>query len=208
MIREPALALELFATPVVMFELPDAAALNRELAALLLDEEQRVPSWQRSNVGGWHSPPDLAGRTEPCVRALVQAIVEHVGHHVAALGDGAPQPRYRYGVQGWAMVMRDGHYVAPHDHGDAHWSIAYYVDAGDALPAPSGQLAFLDPRRSGRSVPGLELAGTTFALTPKTGALVIFPGWLQHHVHPYRGQRPRICVSCNLTMEAAGGPPH
>jgi len=96
--------------------------------------------------------------------------------------------------------LRDGGYVVPHDHGDVHWSVAYYVDAGDEVPPPSGRLAFLDPRRSGRSIPELALA-TTFELAPRTGALVVFPGWLQHHVHPYRGQRPRICISCNLTME-------
>jgi hypothetical protein len=30
--------------------------------------------------------------------------------------------------------------------------------------------------------------------------LVVFPGWLQHYVHPYRGTRPRVAIACNLTM--------
>jgi len=79
--------------------------------------------------------------------------------------------------------------------------VVYYVDAGDEAPEPSGQLSFVDPRRSGRTIPDLTLFPTSFDLKPRTGALVIFPGWLQHHVHPYRGQRPRICISANLTME-------
>ena len=204
---EPSLAVALFPTPIVVFDLPDMAEINREITAQLLAEERTVPSWQRANVGGWHSVPDLSRRPEPWFRALMRTVVDAVSGHVAALAarpGGAPLPVFRYAVTAWAMVMRSGHYVITHDHGDVHWSVAYYVDAGDDAPAPSGRIAFLDPRRSGRSIPELTLFGETFDLAPRTSALVIFPGWLQHYVHPYRGERPRICVSANLTMEVVG----
>jgi uncharacterized protein (TIGR02466 family) len=208
---DPSLAVPLFTTPVTAFDLPAMEDLNRELAERLLEEETRVPSWHRANVGGWHSAPDLSRRPEACYRGLMRAVVDQVSHTVAALAADAeqPMPRFRYGVTGWAMIMRHGHYVIPHDHGDAHWSTAYYVDAGDDAPAPSGRLVFLDPRRSGRAVPDLALFPSTFELAARTGALVVFPGWLQHFVHSYQGRRPRICISCNVTMEvasAAGAP--
>lgn len=211
---DPALALPLFATPVAVFELPEMDAINRELTERLLVEEQQVPSWKRANIGGWHSVPDLSRRPEPCYRALMRAVVDQVAHMVGGLAaqaaeerqaEGAPVqplPRFRYGLTSWAMILREGHYVIPHDHGDSHWSVAYYVDAGDPVAPPSGNLVFLDPRRSGRSVPELDLFPTTFELSARTGALVVFPGWLQHYVHAYRGTRPRICISCNVTMEA------
>ena len=201
---EPSLAIGLFATPIIVFDLPDMADVNAQITAQLLAEERTVPSWQRANVGGWHSVPDLSRRPEPCFRTLMRAVVDAVGNNVAALAAEAgieELPAYRYGVTAWAMVIRNGHYVITHDHGDVHWSVAYYVDAGDDMPAPSGRIAFLDPRRSGRTIPDVTLFPSTFDITPRTGALVIFPGWLQHYVHPYRGQRPRICVSCNLTMD-------
>jgi uncharacterized protein (TIGR02466 family) len=201
---EPSLAVGLFATPIIVFDLPDMADVNAQITAQLLAEERTVPSWQRANVGGWHSVPDLSRRPEPCFRTLMRAVVDAVGNNVAALAAEAgieELPAYRYGVTAWAMVIRNGHYVITHDHGDVHWSVAYYVDAGDDMPAPSGRIAFLDPRRSGRTIPDATLFPSTFDITPRTGALVIFPGWLQHYVHPYRGQRPRICVSCNLTMD-------
>lgn len=200
----PSLAIGLFQTPLVVIDLPAMEAVNAELAAQLLAEEQAAPSWHRANVGGWHSAPDLGRRPEPCFQALLRAVVDQVGGVVRGLASDqglAQVPAYRYGVTAWGMVLRDGHYVTIHDHGDAHWSTAYYVDAGDEAPAPSGQLAFVDPRRSGRPIPELALFPTSFDLEPRTGALVIFPGWLQHHVHAYRGRRPRICISCNLTME-------
>ena len=197
---EPSLAAALFPTPIAVIDLPDMAEVNREIAAVLLAEEQTVPSWQRANVGGWHSVPDLSRRPGP-YQTLMRLIVDQVGAFVQVLAGDKPVPAYRWGVTAWAMVMRQHDYVTLHDHGDAHWSVAYYVDAGDDMPAPSGRIAFLDPRRSGRSIPELRLFGATFDLAPRTGALVIFPGWLQHYVHPYRGERPRICVSANLTME-------
>jgi len=210
---DPSLALPLFATPVAVFELPDMEEVNRELTERLLIEETQVPSWKRANVGGWHSVPDLSRRPEPCYRTLMRAVVDQVAHMVGGLAAQAaeeieaqggavpPPPRFRYGLTSWAMILRDGNYVIPHDHGDSHWSVAYYVDAGDETPAPSGHLVFLDPRRSGRTIPELDLFPTTFELPARTGALVVFPGWLQHYVHAYRGKRPRICVSCNVTMD-------
>lgn len=201
---EPSVALSLFATPIVVVDVPELAEVNAEIAARLVAESQRVPSWRRANVGGWHSTPDLSRRPDPAFRALIGAIVDAVGSTVGALAEsiGIPAlPSYRYAVTAWGMILQHGDYVTIHDHGDVHWSVAYYVDAGDEGPEPSGRLAFVDPRRSGRTIPGPALFPSAFDIAPRTGALVIFPGWLQHHVHPYRGQRPRICVSANLTME-------
>ncbi|HWU89441.1 MAG TPA: TIGR02466 family protein [Kofleriaceae bacterium] len=202
---EPSFAIGLFSTPVVVVDLPAMDAVNAEIAAQLLAEERVVPSWQRANVGGWHSAPDLSQRPQPCFQTLLRTVVDQVAGVVRALASDmgiAKVPAYRYGVTAWGMILRDGHYVTVHDHGDVHWSVAYYVDAGDDAPEPSGRLAFVDPRRSGRSIPDLDLFPSSFDIQPRTSALVIFPGWLQHHVHAYRGQRPRICVSANLTMEA------
>ena len=200
------LAFSLFATPVIVTELPALAPVNAELAALLLEEAGRVPSWRRANVGGWHSAPDLGARPHPGLRLLMRAIVDQVTqlvHALAAEAEVERVPAFRYGLSAWAMVVRHGHYIAPHDHGDVHWASAYYVDAGDDAPPPSGQLSLLDPRRSGRSVPELPLFPPTFDLTPRTGSLVLFPGWLQHHVHAYQGTRPRISISTNVTLQPA-----
>src|SRR5689334_12653631 len=153
---EPSLAIGLFSTPLVVVDLPDMDAVNAEISAQLLAEEQAVPSWHRANVGGWHSVPNLSQRPHPAFRTLMRAIVDQVTSVVRALAADKSideVPPYRYGVTSWGMVLRDGHYVTIHDHGDVHWSVAYYVDAGDEAPEPSGRLSFVDPRRSGRSVP-------------------------------------------------------
>ncbi len=199
--ESPTHALSLFTTPVVIFDIPGLEEVNQELATRLVAEAATVPSRHHANVGGWHSKPDLSGRPDACYRTLMQAIVDRVGRCMTGLAGeaGVPRSAYRFGLTAWAMVMRDGDYTTVHDHGDSHWSVAYYVDPGDDAPAPSGRIAFLDPRRSGRTIPELGMS-TTFDVEPRASALVIFPGWLQHFVHTYRGQRPRICISCNVTL--------
>jgi hypothetical protein len=130
------------------------------------------------------------------VRETVQGLAQERGQALPAM---------RTGVHAWAMVMRNGDYTIPHDHSEVHWATVYYVDAGDAdegAHSASGLLALVDPRHGGRPMPGLDL-GTTFTLLPRTGRLAVFPGWLLHYVHTYRGQRPRVSISCNIIFEPA-----
>jgi len=201
--------LPLFATPLSMYDLPGMDEVNRDLTARLVSESTSRPSVNRSNVGGWHSQSDLALRPEASFRTLIQHVAARVRETVDALARERSQglPPMRMGVHAWAMVMRNGNYTIPHDHGDAHWSTVYYPDAGDAdegAHPDSGLLALVDPRHGGRPMPGLDLLGSTFTAQPRTGRLFVFPGWLYHYVHAYRGQRPRVAISCNVTFELAG----
>jgi uncharacterized protein (TIGR02466 family) len=197
--------LPLFATPVAMYDLPDMEEVNRELAACLVAESVSRSTVHRSNVGGWHSP-NLAGRREPCFTTLFQRIATRVREVVDALAqeNGQALPAMRVGMHAWSMVMRNGHYTIPHDHAEVHWATVHYVDAGDADEAAhpeSGVLSLVDPRHGGRPMPGLDLVGGTFTVPPRTGRLVVFPGWMLHYVHAYLGQRPRISISCNVMFE-------
>lgn len=198
----------LFSTPLSMYDLPNMEAVNRELTERLVAEAGSRPSIRRSNYGSWHSPPDLALRPDPAFRSLFQTIVARVRETAEGLAKerGHGLPPMRVGVQAWAMVMRNGDYTAPHDHGEAHWATVYYPDAGDADETrfpDSGLLELLDPRQGARQMPGLELVGTSFSAKPGTGRLFVFPAWLMHYVHPYRGERPRVAISANLTFEVA-----
>src|SRR4029450_1090249 len=49
----------LFATPLVTFDVPEAAALNSELHRVIVEREKRHPSTQHSNLGGWQSSWDM-----------------------------------------------------------------------------------------------------------------------------------------------------
>ena len=45
----------LFGTPIVIVELPEAAALNSALSATIHAREKSHPGTQHSNLGGWQS---------------------------------------------------------------------------------------------------------------------------------------------------------
>src|SRR4029453_3683277 len=49
----------LFATPLVVFDVPDAATLNVELRRVIVEREKSHPTTQKSNIGGWQSSWDM-----------------------------------------------------------------------------------------------------------------------------------------------------
>lgn len=199
--------IDAFASPIQILHLENTAPLNTAAAAKLVDQSNQTPGIIRSNVGGWHSVPDLTLHREPPFAPLMQRLVGEVQKAIEALSqarNASSEWTYRYGIQAWGMVMEHGDYVTTHDHAEAHFSGVYYLDAGDAesdLEVPSGQIVFLNPRGGGAAIAGLDLFPQALTVQPETGMLILFPGYLAHYVHPYRGLRPRVCVSFNVRMD-------
>jgi uncharacterized protein (TIGR02466 family) len=200
----------LFSTPIALYEHPDMAAMNREITEILVAESTSVPSISVTNAGGWHSPYDLHKRTEACFRQLSDMIVSRAQETTDALAAsmGRRNPPFTAKVEMWAMVMREGDYTIVHSHAGSHWASVYYADAGDAdesVYPDSGEIAFVDPRSAYAQIPGVGIGVGNFVVNPKAGQLLLFPGWLMHFVHVYRGQRPRVSLACNVTFEVANG---
>jgi len=194
----------LFPTPIAMYEHPELESMNREITAILVAESESIPSLSHSNIGGWHSQYNLQTRPEACFRNLTKLIVDHAMETTAVIakGLGKTLPKFSAKTHMWAMVMRDGNYTIPHTHADAHWASVYYADAGDTDEAAypeSGVINFIDPRSGYLPIPGLDMTGGDFMVNAKTGQLLVFPGWLTHYVHAYRGRRPRVSIACNVT---------
>ncbi len=155
----------------------------------VLDAAARLPSVERGEaVGGWQSAEDLlewSAETRQVAQVLVDVLStlrpDLDGLHLVA----------------WANVLRAGDVFSPHRHAGSAWSGAWYLDVGDG---PGGHLVLEDPR-AGAGVldsPLLDQAeGAALSLAPQTGTLVVFPGWLLHHVTPYAGDLPRISLSFN-----------
>ncbi|MFT7521789.1 MAG: hypothetical protein ACI9MC_003941 [Kiritimatiellia bacterium] len=172
------------------------------LRALLLAERDTTPGLRVSQVGGWHSKPDLALRADPPIRSLIDLMVRQVDaqlkHRIAQ--QSLPIPRYRWAVEAWAVVLHSGGYHRLHDHSDSHFSTAFYVDAGNTTDAHSGTLTLVDPARGRRPILGLNLWPSDLDIRPENGLLVVFPGHVRHTVLPYTGDRPRICVAANMNV--------
>ena len=206
----------LFATPLVTYEVPDAAALNVDLRRVIEQREQTQPTAQRSNLGGWQSSWDMdRWGGVPAIKLL--AIGRNLANRVTTdrkgnVGTG-PHPGYvvTWTANMWANVNRSGHGNEFHSHPGSFWSGVYYVDDGGIADDESlgGELEFMDPRGPLPAMfaphlavamrGGLE-AGATARVVPKAGRLVMFPSWLMHQVRPYRGAATRISIAFNLTV--------
>ncbi len=185
-----------FATPVFNALLEGGNELNRGLVEVIERMRSADAGVVRSNVGGWHSDNDFLHSEDASVQRLQTMIRDVVNGALASTSEGVPP---RFALEAWANVLGRGHYHSVHCHPNAIWSGCYYVTgnpgAGDAF---SGKLELLDPRL-GASVahhPGSSLYGR-FLLDPRPGQIIVFPGWLQHQVHPHAGDAPRITVAFN-----------
>jgi uncharacterized protein (TIGR02466 family) len=198
-----------FPTLILQRQLTRVEELNAKLAELIQHLAASEQGVSRSNVGAWHSALSLLGRDEPPLVELRTRIARAANEYFAMDQQRTPaEGELVLRMIGWAVVYGNGHYAVPHAHPNANFSGVYYVDAGnepDAEQPTSGMLSCLDPRAnaSGLSTDGWR-QGTSFEIRPKGGLLVMFPASLLHHVHPYRGTRPRVAVSFNVSVHRAG----
>ena len=98
-----------------------------------------------------------------------------------------------------ANVGERGAYHVPHIHRNSSWSAVYYVDVPTDDPDPGGELELLDPRMNAL-IPGVHQRKQAFRIKPKTGMGVCFPSWLEHWVHPWNSDEPRISIAWNVAV--------
>ena len=198
----------LFATPIVLIDLPDAAALSADLRRTILEREKSHPGTEHSNLGGWQSEWDMdRWGGAPAIKLL--AVARNSANKVTTNRQGQPVS-IAWKANMWANINRTGHGNEFHSHPGSFWSAVYYVDDGgiDADPSLGGELEFMDPRGPGPAMYAPNLAfgsaglsvGANEVVRPRAGRMVMFPSWVLHQVRPYRGQAERISIALNLSL--------
>jgi len=197
--------LRLFSTPVILGQVDEADALNAALERAILERQDQDPGLVRSNVGGWHSKPDLLAWAGEAGQKVARAVTELANAHTADAGGKPVNVRWR--VEAWANVSGAGHSNAQHIHGGCYWSAVYYVRAE---PSTSGHLVLHDPRMPALRMhaPGLRLkdAGPELIarIRPEPGQIVLFPSWLAHSVEASNDEGARISIAMNLSLPNGG----
>lgn len=198
----------LFATPIVLIDLPDAPALNADLRRTILEREKSHPGTEHSNLGGWQSEWDMdRWGGAPAIKLL--AVARNSANKVTTNRQGQPVA-ITWKANMWANINRTGHGNEFHSHPGSFWSAVYYVDDGgiDADPSLGGELEFMDPRGPGPAMYAPHLAfgsaglsvGANEVVRPRVGRMVMFPAWVLHQVRPYRGKAERISIALNLSL--------
>jgi uncharacterized protein (TIGR02466 family) len=198
----------LFGTPVVLFDVPEAQALNVELRTTIVERQKAHSGTQHSNLGGWQSSWDMERwGGAPAIKLL--AFGRNTANRVTTDREGKPVAIV-WRANMWANVNRSGHANEFHSHPGSFWSGVYYVDDGGIADDPSlgGELEFMDPRGPGPAMYAPQLAfgaaglsvGANEMVRPRAGRLVMFPSWLLHQVRPYKGNAERISIAFNLSL--------
>ena len=199
----------LFPTPVVHFEVPDAAALNVDLKAAIEKQEKTDTGTEHSNYGGWQSSWNM-DKWGGAAAIKLLAYGRNSASRVTCNRQGQPVA-ITWKANMWANINRAGHGNEFHSHPGSFWAGVYYVDDGGigADPSLGGELELMDPRAPGSvmyaphlgfNCPGGLSVGGNEVVLPKAGLMVLFPAWLLHQVRPYKGNAERISIAFNLSL--------
>ena len=196
--------LSAFATPLSIYEFPNAEKMNAELRAAALEMEAKADGIHRSNAGGYHSPTDLATWDYDCVREFRERVRAYgVALTTSILRPESRDQEYNFILSSWVNISRDGQYNVIHDHPNSFWSGVYYVGVGEMAEGypQNGKLELIDPRVGVNMIhiKGSALSNPVF-VDPKPGRVVFFPSWLKHFVHPFRGEGERISIAFNINV--------
>lgn len=84
----------------------------------------------------------------------------------------------------WGAIYKKNDWTKAHDHWPSPWSFVYYVSSDGETP-----LLFPDAPQGAHYV------------YPKTGDMVMFPGWIRHSVPKHESDKKRIVVAGNLYLQ-------
>ena len=193
-----------FPTVFMLREFEGVEALNRKLADMMLRLEKETINiaFRTTNIGGYHSEPNLFTRKEPelsNLRELIQQALDDYLPKFLAANCHVPPANLKMCLWGWGINMRAGDMNLLHVHPDAKVSGVYYVSVPPLPPGgpvEEGSIMFVDPRPRAHMnrVPDQT---TEITILPKPGLLILFPSYYEHAVIPFRGPGVRTCIAFN-----------
>ena len=190
----------IFPTPIWTMQLDNYENVN-ELMFNYIKSQQKSDEIgiNKSNVKGWHSKDfDLNDKDPQTFIAFILPAIEQVMTDMN--WDKIKQTAKVNNM--WAIINTGGSANLRHQHGNSTISGAYYVRA----PINSGDIVFYDPRPAPvYSHPNVTnpniLNAQVNGVSPKEGALVLFPSYLDHSVNENKSDEERIVISFNIRIQ-------
>tara|TARA_B100000963_G_scaffold29143_1_gene21552 strand:- start:2683 stop:3282 length:600 start_codon:yes stop_codon:yes gene_type:complete len=189
-----------FPTPVWATQLENYKEINEEMFIFIKSEqEEDQQGIKKSNVKGWHSKDfnlddDLPKKFINFISPLIKNVFDDMNWE-----DKKQSVKIN---NMWAIINIGGSANLRHQHGNSTISGAYYVRA----PENCGDIVFYDPRPapvfSHPNIKGPNLMNAQVnGITPKEGALVLFPSYLDHSVNENLSKEERIVISFNIRVQ-------
>ena len=114
------------------------------------------------------------------------------------------EKKYKVNInESWFIRYNKGGIVYPHHHDGFSWSCVYYVQVGADASIKNGSTYFIRPYNatSKNDFGSKYLREDTHLFTAKEGRLLVWPSFLYHGSQPYSGDKERVIISANLTVD-------
>ena len=190
----------LFPTPVWTLQLDNYKIVNEQMYDYIKSEQSKDQAGiNKSNVKGWHSKDFNLNEDEP--QKFISFILPAIEQVMIDMNWEKQKQTAKINNM-WAIINTGGAANLRHQHGNSTISGAYYVRA----PKNSGDIVFYDPRPapvySHPNVTNPNLLNAQInGVSPKEGALVLFPSFLDHSVNENLSNNERIVISFNIKIQ-------
>jgi len=190
-----------FPTPVWTLQLDNYQLINEEMYKFIKNTQSKDEKGiSKSNIKGWHSKDFNMQENEP--KNFIKFILPAIEQVITDMNWEKQKQSININNM-WAIINTGGSANLRHQHGNSTISGAYYVRA----PENSGDIVFYDPRPAPvytypKAVNPNLLNAQVNGISPKEGALVLFPSYLDHSVNENLSNEERIVISFNITIQS------
>ena len=189
-----------FPTPVWTLQLDNYESINEQMYKFIKNTQLKDQEGiSKSNIKGWHSKDFNMQENEP--KNFIKFILPAIEQVIADMNWEKQKQSININNM-WAIINTGGSANLRHQHGNSTISGAYYIRA----PKNSGDIVFYDPRPAPvytypKAINPNLLNAQVNGISPKEGALVLFPSYLDHSVNENLSNEERIVISFNITIQ-------
>lgn len=193
--------------PVVILErrVPGHEAPNAHLLRLIqtLYEDNPALSTDYRSTDFLDTEDPAVAWLAGCINVTVRDYFTHVGIDYDV----------HWTLQAWPNVNVLGDYHDYHNHPRAYLSGTYYlqvptgrVSSSNRADVRPGCITLYDPRPmvNMNAIKGDPYVEPEYTITPTPGTVLLWPGFLNHFVHPNLSSTARISVSFNVILTGDG----
>jgi len=138
--------------------------------------KERCPSENRSNEGGYQTPPFIWKEFHPQGIEYINKVVGDI---------------FKFKVESWWYnINNQGHWNTPHTHQYCDIALVWYITDSDGLL----QLMTPHPQRK------IGYSGDHISIDANKGDIIMFPSDIIHYVLPNKREKDRISISMNLQL--------
>ena len=191
----------LFPTPIWTIQLDNFENINEDMFNFIKESQRKDERGiKRSNNKGWHSKDFDMKKAEP------QTFIKNISPSIEKVMTDMNWEKEKQSIKisnMWAIINTGGSTNSRHQHGNSTISAAYYVRA----PQNCGDIVFYDPRPAPvfyypTAIASNLLNAQVNSITPKEGALILFPSYVDHSVNENLSNEERIVISFNVTIQS------